>query len=402
MRAVVAVLILVLTACAGGGEPSPVLATDEDVPNAMPMVESDESDGADTSLAENEESADTPVAEMITGDEAIELYDEYSETLAAYMTSVFSGDATVEQAIDVVRYLSPEILDGTVDEVATDVHECFQELASELDEAAVPVGSVDLGHYFLDQHQLETGDWLLLLRSSLKLEGRPEQVGHLSAVLVSHTGLAANVELVGQESLAIVDSCEPGLTELSEQLESVALDQGESILAARESNIEAQTSESANSAEDVAARYQEYLDAFSGHFEAGVERGESNYSQALDLVSQFDPSLVVGDIDDLAVDWHNCMAEFEILWQTVFGEVSEVNITSEIIGQTRIDEDAWLVTAERIVSIGGSSDGPPESVSAVVTSAGVGHSTVQLSNSCEPAPTQRSEQLLVAASALSE
>lgn len=124
------------------------------------------------------------------------------------------------------------------------------------------------------------------------------------------------------------------------------------------------------SAEEAIGRYDDWIDRLEDYTESGLVDGDSTYGQALAIVEGLDPSLLEGNAEDVAIDFHNCSSG-SVIAAREFYEISGVEIEVEHLEQHAIDDRTWALDLRSFVRL----EGIPEQVeksTVLVTVDGVG------------------------------
>ena len=128
-------------------------------------------------------------------------------------------------------------------------------------------------------------------------------------------------------------------------------------------------------------------------FSTLVLRNETSVFANGELLAHFDPALVEGSIDQVAVDMQECIAARDQFPASVADAVFQVN--QEHLGQTRLDDSTWVIDVQLFVGIDGEQT-PNDPMSFIVTIDGVGPSLgpTPPAEDCDPPPSALATSLV--------
>ena len=199
LLACVAALWLTASACGGTQEAS---GTTADSPQeAESGADEEQADEVEASEPEPQDSAApttteaaAPAEASFSSDEAIDMYDDWTDRLEEYVADNFvDGSSTYDQAVELLEVLDPALLDGAPADVAVDFHNCNANAAIEAS-AFFDISGADIDIEHLEQTPIDESTWALSYRSIVKFEGIPEQVSN-ETTLVTVDGVGPSLSL---------------------------------------------------------------------------------------------------------------------------------------------------------------------------------------------------------------
>ena len=141
--------------------------------------------------AEPEAEPEVPVS--LSADEAIDAWDDYIGQFEEYLNGIFvDGDATFDDAVEIVSALDPALVDGEAEAVALEFHDCQAEAG--VSSAFFEFTGIEIEIEHLSQTPIDENTWALEYRAFNRIEGFPEQVV-MSTSLVTADGIGPTLEM---------------------------------------------------------------------------------------------------------------------------------------------------------------------------------------------------------------
>lgn len=120
--------------------------------------------------------------------------------------------------------------------------------------------------------------------------------------------------------------------------------------------------------------YEEWTDLQEEYTEALFVSGDATFDQAVAMLAVVDPATLGGELDDVALEWHNCNGQ-AALEASAFFEFTSLEIDFDHIAQHQIDSETVALETRSFIRLGGAPENVVDSTR-YVTVDGLGPSVV--------------------------